>query len=464
MLVNPWGDVRTFHELSTLREAVANVRDDDSPAVLGPESDPSPLSGRDLEVLAAPSAPAVSEAPPSVPAALPPMRPRLKSMPPPLPFKLSPSLQPPMQDPTGSQAPHPPTVSVAPEVEEESAFALGLRPRAAQPFAVSQSLQPPMAPAFSDMTGGPPPDPSFASGAPPRPSVGFPDASSPDEVTKRTSRPRLPAPSEPVDASTFVQAAPSRSALVGGAAGLGVAILAVGVYVLMSPRSEDTGAPAVTVVAAHALPSDVATAANPAPLTPRSASDWAAAAPSSSAAGVTAVPGTASSGSVSPPATAAAPSSPATAAPPATAPAAPATATPTPAAAVLAAAPVAAPPSPAPAESAGPPQSAAAIRRARDLGRAEAKYRALVSSNPRDVESLAFLGDTLLALGKPTEALTMYERALSFSPGYQPALLGLADGLWVTGDHAGASKRYAEVVDRFPAEAVPARARERVAP
>jgi TolA-binding protein len=58
----------------------------------------------------------------------------------------------------------------------------------------------------------------------------------------------------------------------------------------------------------------------------------------------------------------------------------------------------------------------------------------------------------------------MYQRALSHSPAYQPALLGLADALWDTGDHAGASKRYAEVVDRFPAEAVPARAKERVTP
>jgi hypothetical protein len=59
-------------------------------------------------------------------------------------------------------------------------------------------------------------------------------------------------------------------------------------------------------------------------------------------------------------------------------------------------------------------------------------------------------------------AIASYKRAIAVNPSYLPALLGLADTQWASGDRASATRVYKEIVDRFPEGTYPAYVKQRV--
>ena len=83
---------------------------------------------------------------------------------------------------------------------------------------------------------------------------------------------------------------------------------------------------------------------------------------------------------------------------------------------------------------------AAASRGAGDFGNAVNLYRHAATLDPQNPEPLAALGDTLLEMGKPDEAIVNYNAALKITPRYPAALRGLARAYLKTGrpDLAGA--------------------------
>jgi Flp pilus assembly protein TadD len=76
---------------------------------------------------------------------------------------------------------------------------------------------------------------------------------------------------------------------------------------------------------------------------------------------------------------------------------------------------------------------AAASRQAGDYGNAVNLYRHAGTMDPSNPEPLAALGDTLLDMGKPDEAIINYNAALKLSPQYPAALMGLAKAYLKTG-------------------------------
>ena len=104
---------------------------------------------------------------------------------------------------------------------------------------------------------------------------------------------------------------------------------------------------------------------------------------------------------------------------------------------------------------------ASAAFRAGDLPKARLLYEQLVARNAHDVEAWSALGDTARAQGSMADAESAHRRALGINPRYLPSLLGLADIGWDNGDRAGAQKRYAELLERFPLEMLPERVKTR---
>jgi Flp pilus assembly protein TadD len=76
---------------------------------------------------------------------------------------------------------------------------------------------------------------------------------------------------------------------------------------------------------------------------------------------------------------------------------------------------------------------AAASRSAGDFGNAVNLYRHAATMEASNPEPLAALGDTLLGMGKPDEAIITYNAALKLDPRYQEALRGLAKAYLKTG-------------------------------
>src|ERR1019366_9227243 len=71
-------------------------------------------------------------------------------------------------------------------------------------------------------------------------------------------------------------------------------------------------------------------------------------------------------------------------------------------------------------------------------------------------------GDVARAEGDTKGAIAGYKRAIGVNPSYLPALLGLADIQWASGDRAGATHGYGDIVDRFPEGTYPPYVRQRV--
>jgi Flp pilus assembly protein TadD len=83
---------------------------------------------------------------------------------------------------------------------------------------------------------------------------------------------------------------------------------------------------------------------------------------------------------------------------------------------------------------------AAASHAAGDFGNAVTLYRHAATMKPGDPDPLVALGDTLLDMGKPDEAIVNYNAALKLNAHYSNALRGLAKSYLKTGrpDLAGA--------------------------
>jgi Flp pilus assembly protein TadD len=76
---------------------------------------------------------------------------------------------------------------------------------------------------------------------------------------------------------------------------------------------------------------------------------------------------------------------------------------------------------------------AAASRGAGDFANAVSLYRHAATMEPNNAEPLTALGDTLLQMGKPDEAINSYNAGLKLSPHDQGALRGLARAYLKTG-------------------------------
>ncbi|MDF2693176.1 MAG: repeat protein, partial [Labilithrix sp.] len=58
-------------------------------------------------------------------------------------------------------------------------------------------------------------------------------------------------------------------------------------------------------------------------------------------------------------------------------------------------------------------------------------------------------------------ARASYKRVLAINPNYMPAVVGLADVEWDSGDKATATRMYKDIVDRYPEGAYPGRVKLR---
>ncbi|WP_394839008.1 tetratricopeptide repeat protein [Pendulispora rubella] len=101
-------------------------------------------------------------------------------------------------------------------------------------------------------------------------------------------------------------------------------------------------------------------------------------------------------------------------------------------------------------------------QRAGDLARARTLFRQVAEKEPHNFEAQTGLGDVARAMGEKQEAILAYRRALAENQSFYPALLGLADVLWESGDKTAAAERYAEIAKRFSPSMYPNRVRERV--
>jgi predicted Zn finger-like uncharacterized protein len=95
-------------------------------------------------------------------------------------------------------------------------------------------------------------------------------------------------------------------------------------------------------------------------------------------------------------------------------------------------------------------RQAAAAENKGQFPRATKLYEDAMHADPANSEALAGLGSVSLKTGDYASARSYFGHALGLNPNYVPALVGQADAMWAEGDHAGATARYKEIVDRFP--------------
>ena len=101
-------------------------------------------------------------------------------------------------------------------------------------------------------------------------------------------------------------------------------------------------------------------------------------------------------------------------------------------------------------------------QRSGDLAKARTLFRQVTEKDPHNFEAQTGLGDVARAMGEKQEAVAAYRHALAENASFYPALLGLADALWESGDKTAASERYAEIARLFSPSMYPNRVRERV--
>ncbi len=99
-----------------------------------------------------------------------------------------------------------------------------------------------------------------------------------------------------------------------------------------------------------------------------------------------------------------------------------------------------------------------------ELDRAEHIYEGLLATDPNDSQAESGLGDVARLRREPGAAIAAYKRALQSNPSYLPALLGLADTEWTTGDQEAAGKTYKRIVDDFPDGMYPGYVKRRLGP
>jgi serine/threonine protein kinase len=96
-----------------------------------------------------------------------------------------------------------------------------------------------------------------------------------------------------------------------------------------------------------------------------------------------------------------------------------------------------------------------------DLVQAKALYAQAVTEAPNDAEALVGLAELEQGQGATASAIADYRRAMLADGSSLPARLGLADSLWADGQQLEAQALYQGIVDNFPANAQPDRARQR---
>ena len=92
----------------------------------------------------------------------------------------------------------------------------------------------------------------------------------------------------------------------------------------------------------------------------------------------------------------------------------------------------------------------AAAYGAADYGSALAHYTAAVERNPQDAESLSNLGQVLVKLNRPAEAIPYFERAIALIPNRWTYQFNLARAHGQTGDWQGAVAGYRRAQALFP--------------
>jgi predicted Zn finger-like uncharacterized protein len=103
-----------------------------------------------------------------------------------------------------------------------------------------------------------------------------------------------------------------------------------------------------------------------------------------------------------------------------------------------------------------------AARAKGDYDRAQMLFAAALDRNAHDTEALNGLAAIAHSRHDLNGARASYKRVLSINPSYVPALVGLGDVEFESGDQASAMKTYKEIVERFPEGTYPARVRQRI--
>lgn len=85
-----------------------------------------------------------------------------------------------------------------------------------------------------------------------------------------------------------------------------------------------------------------------------------------------------------------------------------------------------------------------------DYATALAQYQAAVERNPQDAESLSNLGQVLVRLNRPKEAIPFFERALAILPSRWAYQFNLARALGLTGQWAESVAAYRKAQALFP--------------
>jgi len=86
---------------------------------------------------------------------------------------------------------------------------------------------------------------------------------------------------------------------------------------------------------------------------------------------------------------------------------------------------------------------------------AERSYRRVLALSPRDSEALAGIGELALLRGAPALADAQFREALESNPDYLPALVGLADLHWQSGQADAARQEYSSIVERYAEDLYP---------
>lgn len=100
-------------------------------------------------------------------------------------------------------------------------------------------------------------------------------------------------------------------------------------------------------------------------------------------------------------------------------------------------------------------ERARAAQRGYRLTDAERFYRRVLTLSPRDSEALAGVGELALLRGTPAVADAHFREALESNPDYLPALVGLADLRWESGDAEAARRQYTNIVEHYSDDLYP---------